>query len=140
MFLTQIRIVHVGGSEADQRALETVLRDAGFAGVRFLMSAEALDETMAHRVDVLIVDLMQPSQDVLALMRAGATAKGDGRQIPVIVAAPVDPQPMIKLEHNPAELTTRIIDILCPVGFGQRSRAQEREEHPPPRATAGRSR
>ena len=32
----------------------------------------------------------------------------------------LDPQPMIKLEHNPAELTTRIIDILAPVGFGQR--------------------
>src|SRR5690348_8781482 len=32
----------------------------------------------------------------------------------------LDPQPMLKLEHNPAELTTRIIDILCPIGFGQR--------------------
>ena len=32
----------------------------------------------------------------------------------------LDPQPMMKLEHNPAELTTRIIDILAPVGFGQR--------------------
>ena len=32
----------------------------------------------------------------------------------------LDPQPMIKLEHNPAEPTTRIIDILCPIGFGQR--------------------
>lgn len=35
-------------------------------------------------------------------------------------ATPVDPHPMLKLEHNPAELTTRVIDILCPVGFGQR--------------------
>jgi transcription termination factor Rho len=35
-------------------------------------------------------------------------------------ATALDPQPMIKLEHNPAELTTRIIDILAPVGFGQR--------------------
>jgi transcription termination factor Rho len=32
----------------------------------------------------------------------------------------LDPQPMIKLEHNPAEPTTRMIDILAPVGFGQR--------------------
>jgi len=32
----------------------------------------------------------------------------------------LDPQPMLKLEHNPAELTTRIIDVLAPVGFGQR--------------------
>ena len=32
----------------------------------------------------------------------------------------LDPAPMIKLEHKPDELTTRIIDILSPVGFGQR--------------------
>ncbi len=32
----------------------------------------------------------------------------------------LDPQPMIKLEHDPNELTTRVMDILTPVGFGQR--------------------
>src|SRR5258706_2148263 len=35
-------------------------------------------------------------------------------------STPIDPHPMIKLEHNPDELTTRCIDILSPVGFGQR--------------------
>src|SRR3954470_5208048 len=32
----------------------------------------------------------------------------------------LDPAPMLRLEHDPAELTTRAIDILTPVGFGQR--------------------
>jgi transcription termination factor Rho len=32
----------------------------------------------------------------------------------------VDPHPMLKLEHDPNETTTRMIDILTPVGFGQR--------------------
>jgi transcription termination factor Rho len=32
----------------------------------------------------------------------------------------LDPAPMIKLEHDPNELTTRVMDILTPVGFGQR--------------------
>jgi transcription termination factor Rho len=32
----------------------------------------------------------------------------------------LDPAPGIKLEHNPEELTTRVMDILTPVGFGQR--------------------
>jgi transcription termination factor Rho len=32
----------------------------------------------------------------------------------------LDPEPQIRLEHNPAEPTSRIIDILCPIGFGQR--------------------
>src|SRR2546421_2263847 len=32
----------------------------------------------------------------------------------------LDPEPMIRLEHDPKELTTRAIDILTPIGFGQR--------------------
>jgi transcription termination factor Rho len=39
---------------------------------------------------------------------------------PLYEATALDPEPMLKLEHNPAEPTTRIIDILAPVGFGQR--------------------
>ncbi len=33
---------------------------------------------------------------------------------------PLDPQPILRLEHNPTEYTTRVIDLLAPVGFGQR--------------------
>jgi transcription termination factor Rho len=32
----------------------------------------------------------------------------------------LDPEPVLKLEHDPAEYTTRAIDIVAPVGFGQR--------------------
>lgn len=32
----------------------------------------------------------------------------------------LDPAPQIRLEHRPDEFTSRIIDILCPIGFGQR--------------------
>ena len=39
---------------------------------------------------------------------------------PLYDATAMDPEPVLKLEHDPAELTTRIIDILTPVGFGQR--------------------
>ena len=39
---------------------------------------------------------------------------------PLYDATALDPAPALKLEHNPAELTTRVIDILAPVGFGQR--------------------
>jgi transcription termination factor Rho len=40
--------------------------------------------------------------------------------VPLYDATALDPQPALKLEHNPTELTTRAIDILAPVGFGQR--------------------
>ncbi|MFM2152475.1 MAG: hypothetical protein RL199_910 [Pseudomonadota bacterium] len=33
---------------------------------------------------------------------------------------PLYPDRRIKLEHNPDEYTTRIVDLLCPIGFGQR--------------------
>ena len=35
-------------------------------------------------------------------------------------ATALDPEPMLRLEHDPNELTTRVIDLLAPVGFGQR--------------------
>jgi transcription termination factor Rho len=35
-------------------------------------------------------------------------------------ATALDPEPGMRLEHDPAEISTRVIDILCPVGFGQR--------------------
>lgn len=33
---------------------------------------------------------------------------------------PIYPQKQVKLEYDPAILSTRIIDLFCPVGFGQR--------------------
>jgi transcription termination factor Rho len=35
-------------------------------------------------------------------------------------ATALDPAPQLKLEHKSDEYTTRIIDILCPIGFGSR--------------------
>ncbi len=32
----------------------------------------------------------------------------------------LDPSPMIRLEHDPREYTTRVIDLVAPIGFGQR--------------------
>jgi transcription termination factor Rho len=39
---------------------------------------------------------------------------------PLYDATALDPEPMLKLENSPTEFTTRCIDILCPIGFGQR--------------------
>ncbi len=40
--------------------------------------------------------------------------------VPMSEAVPLDPQPRLQLEHDADELTTRCIDILTPIGFGQR--------------------
>jgi transcription termination factor Rho len=50
----------------------------------------------------------------------GKTIDEYGSTTPLYDATAMDPEPVLKLEHDPAELTTRIIDILTPVGFGQR--------------------
>jgi transcription termination factor Rho len=47
---------------------------------------------------------------------ARSSAAGNG----IYDAIALDPEPQLKLENRPDEFTTRIIDILCPVGFGQR--------------------
>lgn len=82
--------MHVGGDEVDRRTLAAALGDAGFASVRSVAPSEAMPDVIAHRVDLLVIDLMQPSQDVLALMRAASSAPGEVRPIPVIVTAPRD--------------------------------------------------
>ncbi|HYO11075.1 MAG TPA: transcription termination factor Rho [Tepidisphaeraceae bacterium] len=43
-----------------------------------------------------------------------------GSKIHLYEGTALDPAPMLKLEHDPKEPTTRIMDILAPVGFGQR--------------------
>jgi len=40
--------------------------------------------------------------------------------IPLYEATALDPEPVMRLEHSPTEFTTRVIDLLAPVGFGQR--------------------
>jgi transcription termination factor Rho len=40
--------------------------------------------------------------------------------IPFYETTVVDPEPQIRVEHSPTEYTTRIIDLLAPIGFGQR--------------------
>ena len=56
--------------------------------------------------DVLLVEDMRPAL---------------WRQTPAIYdSVALDPEPQIRLEHDPRELTTRVVDIVAPVGFGQR--------------------
>ncbi len=40
--------------------------------------------------------------------------------IPLYELTALDPSPVLKLEHDAGEMTTRVMDILTPIGFGQR--------------------
>lgn len=50
----------------------------------------------------------------------GAGVEEYTSRIPLYDATALDPQPAMKLEHDPAEYTTRAIDLIAPIGFGQR--------------------
>jgi class 3 adenylate cyclase len=91
-----VRIVHVGGLEADHRALETILRGDGTSTVSFASPPDALAALRDHLVDLLLIDLMQTSHDVLTLIRAAQTANGRGGAIPVLVTAPLESRDRIQ--------------------------------------------
>jgi class 3 adenylate cyclase len=88
--LSQVRITYVGGTEAEHQAFEAIVNDGGTTSVRFLVPAEAIATIIARTTDVLIIDVMQHSHDVLALLKTAKTEHGPGGRIPVIVVAPAD--------------------------------------------------
>jgi class 3 adenylate cyclase len=83
-----LRIGYVGGTDDDRRALEAIVSGDGTSTVSCFAAAEALDALQSFVLDVIIINLMQTSHDVLVLMRAAQTANGRGGRIPIIVAAP----------------------------------------------------
>jgi two-component system sensor histidine kinase ChiS len=86
--LPQDRILRVGGQEADNRTLEALLKAAGMTDVRFATSGEALPMISEHQCDILVLDLMQSSGEVLKLLRAASPSEDASGRIPVIVTAP----------------------------------------------------
>jgi two-component system sensor histidine kinase ChiS len=87
--VSQLQIVCVGGEPADHEAFKAIVTASDLGDVRALVPPEAVAEILAHRVDVLVVDVKQPSQDVLSLMRT-ATLTNVRRPVPVIVTGPQD--------------------------------------------------
>ncbi|MDE2483076.1 MAG: hypothetical protein KGN02_12920 [bacterium] len=86
--MSSARILRVGGSESDFATLEALLRDAGYTDVRFVASADAVEALQAREADLLILDLLQNSADVFALMRAAGPTTGRTSRVPVLVTAP----------------------------------------------------
>ena len=88
--MASARVLQVGGSEADQRTLQSALRNGDIAELVVAPVAEALRQVAAQAVDVLLVDVMQSSTDVLNLLRAAAGAAQENARVPVLMTAPAD--------------------------------------------------
>jgi class 3 adenylate cyclase/CheY-like chemotaxis protein len=88
--LSQVRIAYVGGTEEEHQAFESIVKDDGTTVVRFLLPAEAIATLIARTTDLLMIDVMQHSHDVLALLKTAKTEHGPTGRIPVIVVAGID--------------------------------------------------
>ncbi len=88
--MASARVLQVGGSEADQRTLQAALRNGDIAELVVAPVAEALRQVAAQAVDVLLVDVMQSSSDVLNLLRAAAGAAQENARVPVLMTAPIE--------------------------------------------------
>lgn len=87
--MSLLRIIYAGGEPADQEAFKAVAKANALGDVAVLVPAEAVAEILAQRVDVLVVDVKQPSQDVLSLMRT-ATLTNVRQPVPVVVTGSPD--------------------------------------------------
>ena len=82
------RILRVGGSAAENQTLEALLRGAGHTDVRICDVAEALEAIASRGVDLVLLDLIAPSNDVFNVLRSAQPSNGRTSRVPVIVTAP----------------------------------------------------
>jgi len=97
--LPSARILVVGGREEDRPTLEVILAGAGLTDVRFVAPEAGLEALAARSVDLLLLDVLLPSNEVLDLLRSAAgkaagptpdapAQPGTGRRVPVVVMGP----------------------------------------------------
>ncbi len=84
------RILRVGGSAAENQTLEALLRGAGYPDVRTAAVADAIETILSRDVDLVLLDLIQPSNDVFNVLRAAQPSNGKTSRVPVIVTAPAN--------------------------------------------------
>ncbi len=53
-------------------------------------------------------------------MRSAAPRRADEFETKFFAGTPIDPQPRVRLEDGSRELTMRAMDLICPIGLGQR--------------------
>jgi class 3 adenylate cyclase len=127
----QLRIIYAGGEQTDQEAFKVVVKANDIGDARVLDPAEAVAEILAHRVDVLIVDVKQPSQDVLSLMRT-ATLTNVRQPVPVIVTGSQDAADRIEacLQRGAADYLITPFDAKHPSLIVRRLKALGATGHP----------
>ena len=122
--MSQLRIIYAGGEPTDQEAFKAIVKANEIGDVRVLVAPEAVAEILAQGADVLIVDVNQPSQDVLSLMRT-ATLTNVRRPVPVIITGSPDAADRIEacLQRGASEYLITPFDAKYPALVARRLKA-----------------
>jgi two-component system sensor histidine kinase ChiS len=112
IFVEAARIVRVGGSDADNRVLEAALRTLDNAEYRRASPQEAIALLTARKVDVMLLDLMQPNADVIGVLQAAAPGGGAKSRASVIVTGPANASDRVQqcLQHGAEDFVNTPFD------------------------------
>jgi class 3 adenylate cyclase len=110
--LEPARIVRVGGSEADNLVLEAALRTLSNVAYCRVPPHEAVELIVTRKVDVLLLDLMQPNADVVMVLQAAAPGGGAKTRASVIVTGPANAGDRVQqcLQHGAEDFVTTPFD------------------------------
>jgi class 3 adenylate cyclase/CheY-like chemotaxis protein len=116
------RVLQVGGSEADHRVLKAALGEAGLAEVTVSEVAEAVRLVESHAVDVLVIDVMQSSTDVVNLLRVAAAPANGSARVPVLMSAPIEANDRVQacLQRGAEDFLTTPYDPQNPLLLARR--------------------
>jgi transcription termination factor Rho len=99
------------------REPDTLLRPVRNAPV---IPRRIIDELKLRPSNLLEVAVRQNGKLREVLKVEGMDPQQWAKTPSIYETTPLDPQPQLRLEHDPREVTSRIVDLLAPVGFGQR--------------------
>lgn len=102
--------------------LQAALGDSGLADVTVAEVAEALGLIEARAADVLVIDVMQSSADVVKLLRAAAAPANGAARVPVLMSAPVEAHDRVQacLQRGAEDFLTTPYDGTNPLLLSRR--------------------
>jgi class 3 adenylate cyclase len=120
--LQSARVLRVGGTDADYDVLESALRGAGQTDLGRASVGEALVAIAACNVELILLDLALPGDDIVEVLRVAAPGGGARTRVPTIVTAPPGTEARIAscLQHGAEDFFLTPLDAANPLLFTRR--------------------